>query len=156
MLIKIITVGKIKARHWQLAEAEYIQRIQKYADVQQVIVKDATRAAMSNPELAKEVEGKNLLAKISADEYVLALDSGGQQMSSEQLAEFFQTQMLHGVSKFAFVIGGPLGLSPQVLQKAGMVLSLSKMTLPHELAKVILLEQIYRAFSILSNEKYHK
>ncbi len=156
MLIKILTVGKTKSRHWQLAEAEYIQRIQKHSEVQQATVKDAARAAMSNPELAKEAEGKNLLAKISADEYVVALDASGRQISSEQFAEFFHTQMLRGVSKFAFVIGGPLGLSPQVLKKAGMVLSLSKMTLPHELAKVVLVEQIYRAFSILRNEKYHK
>ncbi len=156
MLIRIINVGKTKARHWQLAEAEYIQRIQKYSDLQQATVKDATREAMSNPDLAKEVEGKNLLAKISADEYTVALDSRGQQLSSEQIADFFQTRTVRGISKFAFVIGGPLGLSLQVLKKAGMVLSLSKMTLPHELSKVILLEQIYRAFSILRNEKYHK
>lgn len=139
-----------------MAESEYLQRIQKYSEVQQVVVKDATRESASNPELSKEIEGINLLAKISADEYVVALDAHGRQMSSQQFAEFFQAQMLRGVSRFAFVIGGPLGLSPPVLEKAGMVLSLSKMTLPHELAKVVLLEQIYRAFSILRNERYHK
>ncbi|HEX9653178.1 MAG TPA: 23S rRNA (pseudouridine(1915)-N(3))-methyltransferase RlmH [bacterium] len=156
MQIRILTVGKTKTQHWQVAESEYIRRIKKYSDVQQVVVKDATREAMSNPELAKEIEGKNLLAKISDDEYLVALDSRGQQMTSEAFAEFFEKRALRGTNKFSFVLGGPLGLSQVILQRADVLLSLSKMTLPHELAKVVLLEQVYRAFSILRHEKYHK
>ena len=156
MLIKIIAVGKTKARYWQLAESQYVRRIQRYAELRQLIIKDATREAISNPELAKDVEGENILRKILGDDYVVALDSHGQQLSSEQFAEFFQTRTMRGIVKFAFVIGGPLGLSADILKKANEVLSLSKMTLPHELSRVMLLEQIYRAFSILRNEKYHK
>lgn len=156
MTIKLIFVGKTRAKHWQLAEEEYLKRIRRHADIQQLTVKDAAREVSRNSELAKKIEGKQLLAKVAGDECVVILDSRGQQFTSEAFADFFQTQTLHGQSRFAFIIGGPLGLSLQVLKRADLVLSLSKMTLPHELSKVFLLEQIYRAFSILRNEKYHK
>jgi 23S rRNA (pseudouridine1915-N3)-methyltransferase len=156
MTIKIVTVGKVKTKHWQLAVDEYIRRLQRFADVQQTAVKDASTDPTANPKIVKETEGKNLLSKIAADEHVVVLDTAGQQMSSEDLASFLETRTVRGINKFTFVVGGPLGLAPGVLEQADLVLSLSAMTLPHELAKVILVEQIYRAFTILRNEKYHK
>jgi 23S rRNA (pseudouridine1915-N3)-methyltransferase len=153
MHIKIISVGKVKTRHWQQAESEYIERVQRYTDFQTVTVKDSFA---SRAELIKEQEASGILNKISADEFVLALDSDGQQMSSEEFAEFIRNKLLHGTNKLTFVLGGPLGLADSILKRANFVLAFSKMTLPHELCKVMLLEQIYRAFTIIRNEKYHK
>ena len=153
MHIKIISVGKIKTRHWQQAESEYIERIQRYTDFQTLTVKDSSAGSA---ELIKEQETRSILDKISADDFVITLASRGQQMSSEEFAEFIRNKLLHGTNKLTFVLGGPLGLSEQVLKRANFVLSFSKMTLPHELCKVMLLEQIYRAFTIIRNEKYHK
>lgn len=156
MKLKLVTVGKTKLRHWQTAEADFVQRIERYAQVQQVVVKDASRQAFRNGKLVKETEAKALAQRLYPDDFVVALHPTGMQMSSEAFARFFREKTLHGRSRFAFVIGGPLGLDRKILNHADFVLSLSDMTFPHELAKVILLEQIYRAMTILKGEKSHR
>ena len=156
MKIKIITVGKTRKNHWQLAEQDYLKRIQRYCELQFVFTKEASQETLRNDALVKETEAVEIKKKIEAGEFVIALDQRGKTLSSEELAEFLQDKTVQGRSRFCFIIGGPLGLSPEICQQADLVLALSKMTLPHELAKIVLLEQIYRAFTIMHGEKYHK
>lgn len=156
MKFKLITVGKTRAKAWQLAEQDYISRIRRYAQLQEISVREADQRALRNDELVKEQEAGRVLAKLDAADFVVALDERGEQFSSTQLADALRLKIDGGLKRIAFVVGGPLGLHSQLLRGADLTLSLSKMTLPHELAKVVLLEQIYRAFSIMRGEKYHK
>ncbi|MFQ5864550.1 MAG: 23S rRNA (pseudouridine(1915)-N(3))-methyltransferase RlmH [bacterium] len=156
MKIKIISVGKRKEKYWQLAEEDYAQRILRYVQLEQLSVKEAPANVIKNIALVKKTEAKAILTKIDDSDFVIALDKKGKLYSSEQFAEFLQDHLLRGIKKSTFVIGGPLGLSEEFLNESDMTLSFSKMTFPHEMAKVILLEQIYRAFTILRGEKYHK
>lgn len=122
-----------------------------------IAVKEAPQHALRNDDLARQAEADEIARRLSGDEFVIALDRRARQLSSEGLAEFLQTSMLHGSNRLAFVIGGPLGLSEDFLNtRANRILSLSEMTFPHEMAKVILVEQIYRALTILRGEPYHK
>lgn len=156
MKIKIITVGKTRQKFWQLAEREYSKRINRYIHLKQIVVEEASLNSLKNVELVWQREQKAILEKIDSGEYLIILDKRGKQISSEALAQFLQKKMIQGVRSLTFVIGGSLGFSEDFLRNAHLVLSLSKMTFPHEMAKVILLEQLYRAFSILKGEKYHK
>ncbi|MFQ5708886.1 MAG: 23S rRNA (pseudouridine(1915)-N(3))-methyltransferase RlmH [bacterium] len=156
MKIKIITVGKLKHKHWQLAEKEYTSRIERYVQLEQVVVKNTPADSYKNVVEALASEAGSILAKIAADEFLVALAIHGEEWHSEQLTAWLREKMLHGCKKITFVVGGASGLSEEILDKAQLQLSLSKMTLPHEMAKVVLLEQLYRAFSILNGEKYHK
>ncbi len=155
MKVKIISIGKIKEKCWQLAEVDFTKRIQRYVKFQQISVKDASAEA-KNLDTIKKIEGQRILDKITSDDFVIVLDKSGSQMESMKFAEFLQNKMLHGISKFTFVIGGPEGLAKDLIDKANLHLSLSKMTFPHELFKVMLLEQIYRSLTIIKGEKYHK
>ncbi len=156
MLIKIITVGKTRKKPWQSAEEDFIKRIRHYSKFKEEAVKDASFNSLRNVGLVLKREAENILAMVSSRDFLIVLDKSGDQRSSLQFADFIQKKMDSGVKNLTFVIGGPFGLSEDVLNKANVVLSLSKMTFLHEMAKVILLEQIYRAFTILNGEKYHK
>ncbi|RMD87479.1 MAG: 23S rRNA (pseudouridine(1915)-N(3))-methyltransferase RlmH, partial [Calditrichaeota bacterium] len=127
-----------------------------YIHLKQIVVDEASLSSLKNIELVWQREQKAILEKIDSGEYLIILDKRGKQISSEALAQFLQKKMTQGVRSLTFVIGGSLGFSEDFLKNAHLVLSLSKMTFPHEMAKVILLEQLYRAFSILKGEKYHK
>ena len=128
----------------------------RYAQIEHVFVKDVPIESIKNTKKVMELEANSISAKIKQDEFAVALDRQGKQMSSPGFAEFLSSKMLHGASRITFIVGGPLGLSDDFLNQVDSIFSLSRMTLPHELCKVILLEQIYRAFSILKGEKYHK
>jgi 23S rRNA (pseudouridine1915-N3)-methyltransferase len=154
--IKIISVGKTREKYWRLAEEEYTKRIQRYVELQHVSVKEAPGDMIKNVDSVKKSEANAILARLDDSDLVIALDKGGKQYSSERFAEFLQDFMLHGTKKITFVIGGPVGLSEDFLKQSHQTLSLSTMTFPHEMTIVILLEQIYRAFTILRGEKYHK
>lgn len=154
--IKLITVGKTKEKHWRLAEDEYVNRIRRYANFSQVVVKEASFGSLKNAKLVRKAEGAEISRKVTSQEFLIALDLSGRQMPSEIFAEFFHQKMLAGGNHITFLIGGPLGLTKDLLKQANLRLALSEMTLPHELAKVVLLEQIYRAFTIINREKYHK
>ena len=156
MKIRIISVGKTKEQFWRLAEVKFADRIQRYADLDLVVVRDASLEATRNVGLVKKLEAEKIMSKIEPGNFVIALDKDGRHMPSEEFARFIDQKMLHGVKCMAFVVGGPLGLSSDFVSQCQMSLSLSKMTLPHELAKIFLLEQIYRAFTIIKGEKYHK
>ncbi len=156
MKIKLITVGKTKTKHWLEAETYFEKRIKRYVEFGSVFVIEASQKSLRNDDLVKESEAKHFLLKIEPKDFLFVLDKSGKQISSQGLAGFLQKKTLHGINKFAFVIGGPLGIVPGVIKRADYVLSLSEMTFPHELAKVVLLEQVYRVFTILNDEKYHK
>lgn len=159
MNISIVTVGKLKEKYLKLGIDEYLKRLSAYAKVEVIEVADEKAPeVLSELEMiqVKQKEGERILAKISQDTHVIALAIQGKMQSSEGLAESLDKLATYGKSKIAFVIGGSLGLSDEVLNRANEQLSFSKMTFPHQLMKLILVEQIYRAFRINRGEPYHK
>ncbi|MCS0655166.1 23S rRNA (pseudouridine(1915)-N(3))-methyltransferase RlmH [Cytobacillus firmus] len=159
MNISIITVGKLKEKYLKQGIDEYLKRLTAYAKMDIIEVPDEKAPEeLSETEMiqVKQKEGERILAKIHPDAHVIALAIEGKMKSSEELADTLDKLATYGKSKFAFVIGGSLGLSQEVLQRADEKLSFSKMTFPHQLMKLILLEQVYRAFRINRGEPYHK
>lgn len=153
--IQIIAVGKLRQAFWQKAAMEYLDRLQRYASVELREVKDAFGQGRSEKE-ALEEEARRIGGRLQPQAMLVLLDKDGRQYSSEQFAELFKKEIDKGRRLCQFVIGGPAGVEPGLLERATLRLSLSAMTLPHEMARVVLLEQIYRAFTILRGEKYHK
>lgn len=158
MAITIIAVGKLKEEYWRAAEAEYVKRLQKEGIKIIEVAEERLSAAPSEAQIAeaKLKEGEKLLNALPKDCFVFVLDGRGQNISSEQLAERIAEAELGGRGHFAFIIGGSYGLPPQVLQRADFILSFGKMTYPHQLMRIILLEQVYRAYKIKHGEPYHK
>ena len=159
MQIDILCVGKIKERFFRDALEEYKKRLSRYCRVTEIEVVDEKtpdEAGETEVRQIKEKEGTRLLSKIRESAYVIALAIDGKSLSSEELAEKLGSLAINGQSHLQFVIGGSLGLSPEVLSRADMKLSFSKITFPHQLMRVILAEQIYRSYRILRNEPYHK
>ncbi|MBF8154460.1 23S rRNA (pseudouridine(1915)-N(3))-methyltransferase RlmH [Exiguobacterium sp. TBG-PICH-001] len=159
MQITIITVGKLKEKYLKQGIAEYTKRLGAYCSIQEIEVADEKAPEqLSEAEMAqvKKKEGERILAKIGPDVHVLALAIEGKQRTSEQFAKELDQLATYGKSKIVFVIGGSLGLAPEVMQRANDTISFSKMTFPHQLMKMILCEQIYRAYRINRNEPYHK
>ncbi|MFC4402370.1 23S rRNA (pseudouridine(1915)-N(3))-methyltransferase RlmH [Gracilibacillus xinjiangensis] len=159
MQIGIISVGKIKEKYLKQGIAEFEKRLRPYCNLTMDEVNDEQAPEqMSEKELeqVKIKEGERILSKIKPSQYVVALDIQGDQWSSEKLAEEMEKLSIHGKSQIVFVIGGSNGLSDSILQRSDQQLSFSKMTFPHQLMKLILLEQVYRAFRIQKNEPYHK
>ena len=159
MNISIVTVGKLKEKYLKAGIAEYAKRLGAYAKIAEVEVADEKapeQLSEADMEIVKKKEGERILAKIPQDAYVIALAIDGKMKTSEQLAKDMESLMTYGRSKIVFVIGGSLGLHDEVLKRADEKLSFSKMTFPHQLMKLILLEQVYRAFRIMKGEPYHK
>ncbi len=159
MNISLLTIGKLKEKYLKQGIDEYLKRLTAYAKVDVIELPDEKAPEQLSDiemEQVKNKEGERLLAKISPDTYVIALAIEGKQRSSEELAEMIDKLATYGKSKIAFVIGGSLGLSKDVLNRADEKLSFSKMTFPHQLMRLILLEQVYRAYRINRNEPYHK
>lgn len=159
MNISIICIGKLKEKYWTDAVQEYSKRLSKYCTLSINELKEDK--APDNPSEAEEsairdAEGKSILKQIKKDTYVIALEIQGKELTSEDLSEKISSLGLSGKSDIAFVIGGSIGLSQEVLSRADFRLSFSKMTFPHQMMRVILLEQIYRSFKIIRNETYHK
>ncbi len=159
MNITIISVGKLKEKYLKMGIEEYTKRLGSYAKIDLVEVADEKapeNLSDADMEIVKKKESERILAKIGADTYVIALAIEGKMKSSEQLADDLQSLMTYGRSKIAFVIGGSLGLHEDVMKRSDEKLSFSKMTLPHQLMKLVLIEQVYRAFRIIKGEPYHK
>nr|WP_209437839.1 23S rRNA (pseudouridine(1915)-N(3))-methyltransferase RlmH [Mesobacillus selenatarsenatis] len=157
--ISIVTVGKLKEKYLKQGIEEYLKRLGSYAKVEVIEVPDEKAPEeLSETEMVqvKQKEGERILAKIGPDAYVIALAINGKLKSSEELADTLDKLATYGKSKIAFVIGGSLGLSDEVLKRADEQLSFSKMTFPHQLMRLILVEQIYRAYRINRGEPYHK
>lgn len=159
MNIKVIAIGKLKEEYLKAAVNEYAKRLGRFTKLSLIELPESRlpdKASPKDEEKTKEMEAQNILAKIDPQEYVIALSPEGRQMSSEELAGFIEEKSLYGTSSMTFIIGGSLGLGDEVLKRCDLKLSFSRMTFPHQLFRVMLLEQIYRAFKINKNETYHK
>ncbi|WP_338752365.1 23S rRNA (pseudouridine(1915)-N(3))-methyltransferase RlmH [Bacillus sp. FJAT-52991] len=159
MNISIITVGKLKEKYLKQGIDEYTKRLSAYAKIEIIEVADEKAPEELSPvemEQVKNKEGERILAKISPDAHVIALAIEGKMKTSEELAKQLDQLATYGKSKIAFVIGGSLGLGKDVMQRANDTLSFSKMTFPHQLMRLILVEQVYRSFRINRGEPYHK
>ncbi|MBK8987205.1 MAG: 23S rRNA (pseudouridine(1915)-N(3))-methyltransferase RlmH [Chloroflexi bacterium] len=152
--LDLIAVGKIRSKAWQLAQAEYQKRLGYYTHLRLVEVKDYVGQGQSD-EAAMQKEGELLLKAAAGASRLILLSPEGKLTTSPELAQFLRKE-IEGYGRLAFLIGGPLGFSGAVVAAAHHQLALSPLTFTHELARVILLEQLYRAFTILNNENYHK
>ena len=150
--VVIIGVGRLREKFFRDAAEEYKKRLCRYVKLDIIEVDDLPE---DGGDMTKKKEGEMILSKIRPDDFVVANCIDGKQMDSVELSEFFREREMYG-SRVVFVIGGSLGLSDEVIRRANKKLSMSKMTFPHQLFRVMLLEQIYRAQKILSGERYHK
>lgn len=159
MNIKILCVGKIKEKFYRDAIDEYLKRLSKYASVSVIEVADektSENASDTEIDMVKQKEGERLIKSINERDFVVALAILGKQMDSVAFSKYIEDLGISGKSTIDFVIGGSLGLSEEILKRADYQISFSKMTFPHQLMRVVLLEQIYRAMRIMKNEPYHK
>lgn len=159
MGITIISVGKLKEKYLKMGIEEYVKRLNGYTKMEIVEIPDEKapeQLSDAEMEIVKKKEGERILAKLTPDHYVIALAINGKTRSSEELSKDIESLMTYGQSKIAFVIGGSLGLHDDVLSRANDKLSFGKMTLPHQLMKLVLVEQVYRSFRIMKGEPYHK
>ena len=159
MKLRIVCVGRLKEKSYTDAVNEFKKRLSRFAEVEIVELADEKAPEkLSDAELEqiKLAEGRRILAKLSEGETVIALDIKGTQLSSPELAEKLKNLMLEGKSRIAFIIGGSNGLSGEVLSRADFKLSFSKLTFSHQIFRIMLVEQLYRAFKIINNEPYHK
>ena len=159
MNIKLITVGKIKEKYYRDAIAEYSKRLTSYCKLSIIEVNDEKtkeNASTKENDVVLRKEADRIIKHINDSDYVIALAIDGKGMDSIEFANCINDLGIRGVSNICFVIGGSIGLHKDILNKANMLLSFSDMTFPHQLMRVILLEQIYRAYRIINNEPYHK
>ena len=156
----VLCVGKMKEKPYRQMADEYLKRLGRYGKYEEIEIPDLPEPASGSSEALEEQlkakEGEAILAKIRPGDRVIALTIGGKRRSSEDLAKHISEMKTGGISRFVFVIGGSLGLGKNVLARADEELSMSPMTFPHQLARVMLLEQLYRAEKISAGERYHK
>lgn len=161
MQVRIVAVGTLREPHWQAAAREYLKRLTPYARVETIEVREESLPGIgltALEEAARRREGERILAHLAKGGRtpVVALDVCGEPLSSEDFAAYLERLALDGQGSVAFVLGGASGLAPEVLAAADRRLSLSRLTFPHQLARVLLLEQLYRAFKIMRGEPYHR
>lgn len=159
MKITIVCVGRLKEKYWTSAVDEYSKRLSKYIKLEIIELPDEKAPeSMSGAqeEQVKAKEGEKIVKAIKDNSFVVTLEIEGKQLTSVELAKLIEEKMTRGISHITFVIGGSLGLSAEVIKMSDYHLSFSKMTFPHQLMRVVLLEQIYRAERINNNEPYHK
>lgn len=158
-MIKIVAVGKVKEKYFSEGISEYLKRIQPYSKIEIVEVNDIgcpAQASLADMRIVKDKEADAILAKIDKDEYVIALDLHGKEYSSEEISKKIEDSFTYHSSKLTFVIAGSLGFGTRVIERANLRWCLSKCTFPHQMVRLILVEQIYRAYKIVKNEIYHK
>lgn len=159
MKISVIAVGKVKEKYWKDAIAEYEKRLSKYCKLEIIEVADEKTPDNASEALEEQIrkkEGDRILKYVKDDAYIITLEIQGRKLSSEEFAEKIEWLGVQGKSHIIFVIGGSIGLGKEILAKSDYALSFSKMTFPHQLMRVILLEQVYRGFRIRNGEPYHK
>lgn len=159
MKISVLTVGKIKEKYLKDAIAEYGKRLSKYCKLEIIEVADEKTPDNASEVVEEQIrakEAERLLKYVKDGAYVITLEINGKQLTSEQFAEKIETLGIKGTSHIIFIIGGSIGLGQDVLAKSDYALSFSKMTFPHQLMRVVLLEQIYRSYRIINGEPYHK
>ena len=151
-MIKIITVGKLKESYLKEAEQEYLKRISKYTNIEIIEVEDSK---IDQENIALEEEKDKILKHLTGKEYLITLEIKGKELSSVEFAGKIDKTLISN-SNITFIIGGSYGIHLSILEKTNYSLSFSKMTFPHQLFRILLLEQIFRSYKILNNEKYHK
>ena len=159
MKINVICIGRLKERYWQEAVAEYSKRLSKYCDLEITELKEARlpdKASEAQEAAVKEEEGRNILKHIKEGSYVITLEIKGRSLTSENLADRLESLQVEGKSHITLIIGGSLGLSEDVSRRADFKLSFSAMTFPHQMMRMVLLEQVYRGYRIMKGEPYHK
>lgn len=159
MKITLICVGKLKEKYLTQGVEEYTKRLSRYCTLEIMELADEKtpdHAGAALEDIIKNKEGERILKFLKEDSYCIALAIEGHMLSSEELADKIDTLGITGISHISFIIGGSLGLSTEVLKRADYKLSFSKMTFPHQLMRMILLEQIYRSYRIMNNQPYHK
>ena len=159
MKIKIVTVGKLKEKYLKDGIAEYSKRLSRFANLEMIELADEKtpdRASDSENQKILELEGTRILSKIGDRDFVIVLAIEGKSISSEEFSKQLEQAPINGFSTLTFVIGGSLGLFPQVKKRANLSISFGRLTLPHQLMRLVLVEQIYRAFTIQQGSPYHK
>ena len=159
MKIKIVTVGKLKEKYLKDGIAEYSKRLSRFANLEMIELADEKtpdRASDSENQKILELEGTRILSKLGDRDFVIVLAIEGKTLSSEEFSKQLEQAPINGFSTLTFVIGGSLGLSPQVKKRANLSISFGRLTLPHQLMRLVLVEQIYRAFTIQQGSPYHK
>ena len=159
MKITIVTVGKIKEKYLKDAIAEYSKRLSKYCKLEIIEVVDEKTPDNASAVVEEQIrakEAERILKYVKEDAYMITLEIHGKQLTSEELADKIEKLGVQGTSHIMLIIGGSIGLGEEVLKRSDFALSFSKMTFPHQLMRVILLEQIYRSYRIISGEPYHK
>ena len=159
MKITLITVGKIKEKYLKDAIAEYSKRLSRYCKLEIVEVADEKtpdNASDTVEDAIRDKEGERILKYVKEDAYMITLEIAGKMLTSEEMAEKIEKLGVQGTSHIIFIIGGSIGLGKEILKRSDYALSFSKMTFPHQLMRVILLEQIYRSYRIINHEPYHK
>ena len=152
--LTIITLGKLKEAYWQEAEKEYLKRLSAFTKLEIIELKEESFKENDSPTAIKKKEAEKILKHISKDDFIIALDAHGASYSSEEFSTQL-TQWSTSSQNIIFVIGGPLGLDDTILQRASAKLSFSRMTFTHQMVRIFLLEQIYRAYMIANKRKYH-
>lgn len=159
MKIRLITIGKLKEKYLKDGIAEYSKRLGRFTKLEMLELPDEKTPDSASPAENQAIlkkEGDRILSKISDRAFVIALAIEGDELSSEKFSQFINDVTVRGYSDIVFVIGGSLGLSPEVKERANRLLSFGKMTLPHQLMRLVLIEQVYRAFMIQQGSPYHK
>ena len=159
MKIKIVTVGKLKEKYLKDGIAEYSKRLSRFANLEMIELADEKtpdRASDSENQKILELEGTRILSKIGDRDFVIVLAIEGKTLSSEEFSKQLEQAPINGFSTLTFVIGGSLGLSPKVKKRANLSISFGRLTLPHQLMRLVLVEQIYRVFTIQQGSPYHK
>ena len=159
MSVTILAVGRMKEKPYRMMADEYMKRLSRYGKFEEVELPDLPEPANTSPAIERQIrekEGEAILSRIRPGSYVIALTIPGKQWDSPGLSRHLDELLTRGASDIVFVIGGSLGLSEQVIARAEEEMSMSKMTFPHQLARVMLMEQLYRAMKIRAGERYHK
>jgi 23S rRNA (pseudouridine1915-N3)-methyltransferase len=155
MKVLLIIVGKTDFKYLEEGIQLYSNRIVHYLPFEIITIKDLKKAKSLSPELVKENEGKEILNKIEPTDFVILLDENGKEFTSVQFAKYIENKTITGIRKLIFVIGGAYGYSDNVYKRANDKFSLSKMTFSHQIVRLIFMEQLYRAFTIIKGEPYH-
>ncbi len=155
MNLKVIVVGRVRQGYLRTALGEFTQRINKYSSLEIIEIKEERIASRADSERIKEEEAERIISKLDSHSYKIALDEQGKELSSLKFARLFEEVSRKGYRQMSFIIGGALGLSSRIKEQADLILTLSRMTFTHEMIRLFLLEQIYRAFTIIRGEPYH-
>lgn len=155
MKLRLLCIGRLTEDYLQTGCNEFVDRLKRYLPITVEELKEHKTGRKADLPRIIKTEGEKLLARIPGEAFVVALDERGRQLSSEQMADFLNRHMVNGTPELILVVGGPFGLSAELKQRADLVLSLSAMTLTHQMVRLLLLEQLYRGFTIMRNEPYH-